>query len=399
MPIFSNEMSIRPPACRITRQIRAKRIRDDEGMSLIEVIAGIAVITIGLFALLSELAMSVKQQSLEKSQAAALHVANGSLESARSMSYSALVGLAGTTTTTTPLNGRTYTAVRTVQICSPTDSPNTCTAPTSGTVSTVHASVRVSWSFAGQQHTVRIARSISDKSVLSVTNTPSPLGSCGGSGTTLVTGSLSLSPASVAVSAAGQPSSAVTVTLTQSGLANATCVPLTWSDDNGAHQVTMTGSSGIFSVNIPATSIKKVVSSSGGSIPFTATVPGSQAVPSKSLTIVGAPAFSNNCSVSVAGLGLNVISLVPLTRKTLLGAGLTCTTENLAKTDSVVATYQSGTGTASISLTSTNGTTWTATIPSGTTMKSTGASEGFTFQLTRASDGSTASQSLTATLL
>jgi hypothetical protein len=340
-----------------------------------------------LFALLSELASNVKQQSLEKSQATAMHVANGTLESARSMAYSSLVGQMGTTSTTTSANGRTYTATRTVRVCSPTDGPNTCTTPAGGAISTVHATVRVTWSFAGAQHTVQIARNISDKSSLSVSTATSPLGSCGGGGTTLVVGTLSISPASV------------TVSLTESGLSNASCVPLTWSDDNGAHQVTMTGGSGTYHATIPPSSIKKVVTSTGGSIPFTATVPGSQAVPSKSLTILGAPAFSGNCSVAVAGLGLNIISLVPLTRNTLLPAGLTCTTTNVAKTDSLVATYQSGTGTRTATLTSTNGTTWTATIPSGTAMKSSGSSEGFTFQLTRASDGATASQSLTATLL
>ncbi|HVT65702.1 MAG TPA: hypothetical protein VHD81_11145 [Mycobacteriales bacterium] len=391
-------MSTRPPGRRKSLQIRANRGRDDAGMSLVEVIAGIAVITIGLFALLSELASNIKQQSLEKSQATALHVANGSLESARGMAYGSLVGLAGTSSTATATNGRTYIATRTVQVCSPTDSPNSCTTPASGAISTVHATVRVTWNFAGQQHTLQIARNISDTSAMSVSTASSPLGSCGGSGTTLVSGSLSISPASVTVSSAGQPSSNVTVSLTETGLSNATCVPLTWSDDNGAHQAIMTGGSGTFQVTIAASSIKKVVSTSGGSIPFTATVPGSQAVPSKTLTILGAPAFTGSCSVSVAGLGLNIISLVPLTRNTLLPAGVSCTTTNLAKTDSVVATYQSGTGTKSLTLTSSNGTTWTGTIASGSAMKSTGTSEGLTFQLTRASDGATASQSLTATL-
>jgi hypothetical protein len=71
---------------------------------------------------------------------------------------------------------------------------------------------------------------------------------------------------------------------------------------------------------------------------------------------------------------------------------------NLASTDSVIASYQSGTGTKNITMTSSNGTTWTATLPSGSAMVKTGLSEGFTFNLTRAGDGSTASQNLTATL-
>jgi type II secretory pathway pseudopilin PulG len=391
-------MNTLPPKCSGLPQTGTKSGGVDAGMSLIEVLAGIAIITIGLFALLSELASDVKQQGLEKSQATALHIANGALEAARSLPYSSLVGQAGTATATNTVHGLQYTSTRSLQVCSPTDSPNTCTTPSSGSISTVHALVQVSWTFAGHQHTVQIARSLSDTGSLTISSASSPLGSCGGSGTTLVSGHLSLSPSSVTVTAAGRPSSDILVTLTETGLSNASCVPLTWSDDNGAHQASMTGGSGTFQVTVPATSITKVVPSSGGTIAFTATVPGTQAVPSVSLSIVGAPAFSGNCSVSVAGLGLNIISLAPLTRNTLLPAGLTCTTVNLSKTDTVSATYQSGTGTRSINLSSTNGATWTATLPSGTAMKSTGTTEGFTFQLTRASDGATASQSLTATL-
>jgi hypothetical protein len=100
----------------------------------------------------------------------------------------------------------------------------------------------------------------------------------------------------------------------------------------------------------------------------------------------------------VIGLGLDVMTLTPLTRNILLPAGLSCTTVNLAKTDTVVATYQSGTGTKNLALTSTNGTTWTATLPSGSAMVKTGLSEGFTFALTRAGDGANASQNVSATL-
>ncbi len=400
MPILGNEMSTLPLGRPRARHTRANPGCADTGLSLIEVIAAIALISIGLFALLGELAANIRQQSLEKSQATALHIANGALEATRSQAYSSLVSAAGTSSKTVTMNGRDFTETRSLSVCSPTDSPNTCTPPSSGAVSTVHAVVDVTWDFQGEQRTVRIARSLVDNGTLSVSSTTNPLGSCGGSGTTLVSGHLSLSPSSVTVDTAGQPSSSVTVTLTETGLSNATCVPLTWSDDNGSHQVSLTGDSGSgsFQAAIPKTSIKKVVSTSGGTLAFTATVPGSQAIPSVSLAIVGAPAFSGNCSVSVAGLALNAISLVPLTRNTLLPATLSCATVNLSRTDTVVATYQSGTTTKTATLTSSNGTSWTATIPSGTGMVKTGSSESITFQLTRAGDSSTASQSLTATL-
>ncbi|HVW80675.1 MAG TPA: type II secretion system protein [Mycobacteriales bacterium] len=369
----------------------------DAGMTLVEMLVALSIVTVGVLALLGALAVDIKQQGLEKSQATALHLADGVIESAKSMSFTSLVGQAGTSTSSAPVNGVTYTETKTFQVCSPTDPPTTCTTPTSGAVSTVHAQVAVRWTFAGTTHTVQVAQSVSNNSAMTVGGAANPLGSCGGAGTTLVVGSLKLSPSSVTVSATGTPSSSITATLTETGLSNATCVPLTWSDDNGSHQLNMTGSGGIFTVTIPASSIQKSTPTSGGSIAFTATVPGSQAVPAASLTLIGAPAFSS-CSVSVVGLGLNVITLTPLTRNSLLSAGLTCTTVNLSSSDSVVASYQSGTGTKKLSMTSTNGSTWTATLPSGSTMVSTGVSEGFTFTLTRASDGSTATQNLTATL-
>ncbi|HEX3708082.1 MAG TPA: hypothetical protein VHV76_15760 [Mycobacteriales bacterium] len=367
-------------------------------MTLVEIVVAIAIISVGVFALLGELATDIKQQGLEKTQATALHIADGVIESAKAMSYGSLVGQAGTSTATTPVNGVAYTAIKTFQVCSPTDTPNACTSPGSGAVSTVHANVSVSWTFGGRSHTLRVAQSVGDASPLTVSATSSPLGSCGGGGTTLVVGHLALSPSAVTVSSSGTPSSAIAVTLTQTGLSNATCVPLTWSDDKGSHQVSLTGSGGTFTASIPASAITKTTSTSGGSISFTATVPGSQAVPTASLTIIGAPAFSGNCTINVAGLGLNVMTLVPLTRNTLLPAGLSCTTVNLSKTDTVIATYQSGTTTKNIALTSSNGTSWSATLPSGSAMVKTGLSEGFTFALTRAGDGSTASQSVTATL-
>ncbi|HVY09683.1 MAG TPA: prepilin-type N-terminal cleavage/methylation domain-containing protein [Mycobacteriales bacterium] len=380
------------------RESRAQVGQRDGGMTLIEILVALAIVGVGVLALLGELAAYIKQQGLEKSQATALHIADSALESARGMNYASLVDHAGTTTSSTPVHGVTYIATKTFRVCSPTDSPNACTSPANGAISTVHADITVRWSFAGKSHTIRVAQSVSDSGALTVSSSKDPLGNCGGNGTTLVVGHLALSPTSVTVSSAGLPSSAVTATLTQTGLSNASCVPLTWSDDNGPHQVSMTGSGSTYSVTIPAASITKTVATGGGSIPFSATVPGSQAVPSTSLAIVGAPAFAGSCKIQVLGLGLNVITLTPLTRNTLLPAGLSCTTTNLSKNDTVVATYQSGTTTKNISLTSTDGSSWSATLPSGSAMVKTGVSEGFTFALTRAGDGATASQNVTATL-
>jgi len=369
----------------------------DAGISLVEILVALSLITVGVLGLLGELATNIKQQHLEKTQATAVHLASGTLESARAESFSSLLAEPSTTSWTTPVKGVSYTQVATVQVCSPTDSPNTCTTPASGATKTVHAGITVTWTANGTSHTVKMARSISDNSSTTISSSSSPLGSCGGGGTTLVSGHLSLSPATVSVDASGHPTSDVVVTLTQTGLSNTTCVPLTWSDDSGSHQLTMTGSGGTYSVTVPKASITRSGLTSAGSVAFTATVPGTQAVPSVSLTILGQPTFGT-CSVQVAGLGLNVITLKLLSRNTALAATVTCTTTNLSSTDSVIATYASGTGTQNLTMTSASGTTWTATLAQNSVMVNSGLNEAFTFKLTRAADSATATKSLTATL-
>jgi prepilin-type N-terminal cleavage/methylation domain-containing protein len=383
------------------RRLRGGASPCDTGMTLVEMLIAMALISVAVLGLLGELAADIKQQTTERTQTNAVHLASSSLESARNLPWSSLTSPAilGTHTTTPTVSGVTYTNATTVQLCSPTDAPGVCTTPATGSATTARATVAVSWTSNGASHTVKMARNLADNSSTTTSTTTNPLGTCGGSGVTLVSGSLALSPSTTIVNSSGHPPGNITATLTATGLSNTSCVPLTWSDDAGAHQLTMTGGGGTYSVTIPASSITKTVATSGGTVAFTATVPGSQAVPSTNLTIQGAPTLSA-CTVSVASLGLNTITLNPLTRKSLLPATLTCTATNLSNTDSVKATYQSGSSTATATLASSNGTTWTATLPSGTQL-ATGlvGSETFTFKLTRASDGATDSKPVTVTLL
>lgn len=381
------------------RRLRSGTHACDAGMTIIEMLVAMALISVAVLGLLGELVADIKQQHTEKLQTNALRVASSTLESARNLSWSSLQSLVGTTTTTPTVEGTTYTDVTKLQLCAPTDAPTVCNTPASNAPTTARATVSVSWTNNGTSHTVKMQRNFANLSNSTVSTTTSPLGSCGGSGVTLVSGSLSLSPSTVTVNSAGHPSGNVTATLTATGLSNTSCVPLTWSDDAGSHQLTMNGGSGTYSITIPAASITKTVSTSGGTVAFTATVPGSQAVPSTNLTIQGAPAFST-CTVSVVSLGLNTITLSPLTRKSLLPATLSCTTSNLSSSDTVKVTYLSGSSNQTTNLTSTTGTTWTATLAAGTQL-ATGlaGSEVFTFNLTRASDGATASRAVTVTLL
>ena len=83
-----------------------------------------------------------------------------------------------------------------------------------------------------------------------------------------------------------------------------------------------------------------------------------------------------------------------LARKTLLPGTISCTTSNLTKNDSVQVTFQSGAvgHNKTIALSSTDGTNWSAALPSGTQLSNSGATEQFSFSATRtSSDSATAS--------
>lgn len=367
---------------------------------MVEVLVAISIVTIGVLGLLAALVSDAKSQTLEKSQASAIHLADGALEAARAQTWSQLTGSTGTTTYPQDLNGIVYTEKTTVQLCSSTDAPNTCTTPADTTNATVHAGVVVTWNAGGKSHSVTMQRNFANQTTTTTGGSANALGSCGGNGLTLVTGHLGLSTSVVTVNGSGATTSPVTVTLNQTGLAanNTSCVPLTWSDDNGAHQVAMTPSGANYSYTIAAGAITKATSSNAGSVLFTATVPGMTTQPTATLSIQGKPTFTT-CSVQAVGLSLNTLTLVPLTRNTLLSAGFSCTTTNLSTSDTVTATYQTGTTTKTVNLTSTDGNTWSYTLPAGSAMVKTGSSEGITFNLTRASDSQTANQSLTVTLL
>lgn len=369
-------------------------------MTLVEMLIALTLITVAVLGLLGELAADIRQQYTEKAQTTATHLASSTLESARKSRYSDLESLSHVGTqpaSTQTINGVQFTTNETVSVCAATDSPLSCTTPADSTPTTVRANVTVTWTDNGHSHSVTMTRSIGDTTAKDITGGVSGLvgGSAPGNGTTGVVASLSLSPNSVSVNSSGRPSSAITATLSETGLSSSTTsVPLTWTDDNGAHQVTMTGSNGSFSITIPASSITKTAASSGSSVTFAATVPGTRSVPTASLAVTNLPAFSGNCTITVAPIVLRT-----LTRNTLNTETLACSTTGLTSSDSVTVSYLSGNSPRSVSLNASGGgSSWSVTLPANSAMASTGVSESFTFTLTRTSDNATASQSQTAVL-
>jgi trimeric autotransporter adhesin len=361
----------------------------DEGLTLVEMMVAIFIISVGLLALVGELAANLHGQIADKRQAVAVRLATTSLEDARNLSYTGLSSLAGAgTSTPTTINGTSYATAETVQLCAASAAQGTCTSPASGAASDVRVQVVVSWLEGTKTRKVLMASNVSDTSEKTVTASGSgTLGSLlGGSDSqsgSVVLGVLTVSPTTSSVDSSGHPASSVTATLNVTGLTSSTTFPLTYSDDNGSHQVTMSSSgSNTWSATISSSNITKSLSGNqSGSVTFAATVPNG-GIATASLSLVAKPAFVGNCTVSP-----NPIVFQLLTTKTSSAETLTCTTSGLAKTDSVTVSYPKPSGgTGNGTLTSTDGSTWTLTLPSGTTLKG-APNETFTFSLTRVSDG------------
>jgi len=379
--------------------VRVSRdVQDDAGMSLVETVVALFIISVGVLALLTELVNYMHAQVADKARAGAVRYASQAMEDAREVgrqSFSTLTSTPSGTATYTS-NGVTYSAQTSVQLCTAATVASSCTPPGSGQASVARVTVTVTWPDGENTRQVSLAINVAqtDDSVLTTNSSGALAGLVGGSSSsdTVTLGALSLSPSSAAVNSSGTPASAVTATLSAVGLNTGSSLPLTWSDDNGSHQVTMTHTTGsTWSATVPAASITKVVADgSTGSVTFAATVPGG-GVATSHLTLVGKPTFVGTCRVTP-----NPIVFQLLTTKTSVAETLQCTTSGLTSADSVSVSYPtSTTTTATAALTTSNGSTWTVVLPVGTKLKGS-PSETFTFGLTRVSDGvAGTSQSLT----
>ncbi len=368
------------------RQHRLPALSEDEGFTLIETMVAIVLVTIAVFALTAELGAYLHHQANEKSRTSAVRLMTTTLENARHASWSTVKGINGTNAAAV---GR-FTTTTQVQQCTVTDPEGTCTAPASDAVRDVRVRVTVSWLDGSTRKQVSSYTSLADDADGSYSPTGSGtlstlVGGVAQTATTATVSSFTASPSPTSVQTTGVPTSPVTLSMTSLGLtAGTTSIPVTWTDDNGSHQVSLTGGPSSWSATVPAASIKKVVASGTSTITFAATVPGTSALVTAVLTVKPAVGFTS-CTVSPTPIPGSL-----LTRKTTQAETLTCTTYGLASTDTVSVSFTSGSSTATRSLTSSNGTTWTTTLASGTSLATLGLTEAFTFTATRASDGVTA---------
>jgi prepilin-type N-terminal cleavage/methylation domain-containing protein len=380
---------------------RGQLLDEDAGFTLVETMVAIVLVTIAMFALMAELTAYVHHQANERRRTTAVRYLTTTLEKARGLTASdlALVPTGSISVPAITDGGVTYSGTEVVARCLVSDPVGSCT-PTSANDAHLDTRLRVTITWPDGTAT----RSVSSYTSLADTanTTYSPTGS--GTISTLVGGTgqaasgvsvsaFTATPSTSTVTSAGVPTSPITLNLTTVGLNSSTgSIPVTWTDDGGSHQTTLTGGPNSWSVTIPAASISKVVASGTSTLTFAATVPGTSTI-STVVTTLRPGVSITSCSVSP-----NPLVLTLITRKTTLAETLSCTVFGLASSDSVTVAFTSGSSTTTRTLTSSDGASWSVVLPSATSMASSGLSETFTFTATRASDGLTATNVVTGVL-
>ncbi len=354
----------------------------DAGISLVEILVAIILLSVALIGTAGEIAAYIKQQVVERSQITANHLADSWFEYAESLEHGAtsesgdggavttsITPISTTTTTTTKQsNGVTYVETMTPHICSPSqlDASNftlsKCVGNTVSPVNTIYSTITIKWTLGGSSHQLTQTRNLADNTTFKPANTPSAsdngLSNCTRAGT--VTSSLSITspqtttkhtvtPASIGpayLNGAGNPAedgngaafSSVTLTLTEHGLVNttdttqtffgaATCVPLLWTDSTGTHQVDMHTS------DCEATGTVTPANYTSATCTYTASVPASSitetgltspwdaTVPFCAYVLAPTPPATSTCTTTTANSG--VVAVAPL--NVAASPVLTCT--------------------------------------------------------------------------
>lgn len=370
----------------------------DGGFTLIEAMVGLLLVTVGLLALLTEVTTYIRTQGAERAQAQAVRFVSTTIEDARSLPANQLT--AGTRTITQPSTvGGSFTLTTDVKVCSLSDGAAQCTAPTSAATTDKRLTATVSWTYGGRPHELSSTTSVADTTAS--TYRASGDGTLGGllggvdrASTVVTIQTMTASPNPATINSSGVPSTPVTIGLTTLGLTAATsAIPVTWTDDLGSHQATLLGGPTSWTATIPAANIKKAPASGQTSttLAFAATVPGAAGLTTATVTLTTKPSFTG-CSIAPSPIKLGLLS-----GRTTVAETLTCTTAGLRTTDVVQVTHTSGLGTATAAMTTTNGTTWTKVLPSGTALGPLGLLTTFTFSASR--DGVTADPVIISSVL
>jgi type II secretory pathway pseudopilin PulG len=209
------------------------RLQGEDGISLVEMMIALLILTVAMFALLGGLIASAQSVLDQQLRAEATRVATRTLELARSADFDDLA-IETTTNTVTTANGREMTLQQTVEWQDALD-------PGPGTNEDVKLmTVVVSWSDRGRDREVTYATAIAPPD-------PDVVG-----GQTLLA---SIAPGAVEVDEDGVPVAAVTVTATPDGFSFIGNMTARWTRQDGtlaAVPVPQVGSTGVWQAELPA---------------------------------------------------------------------------------------------------------------------------------------------------
>jgi type II secretory pathway pseudopilin PulG len=127
----------------------------EEGFSLVEMMAAIAVVMVVTTAVAVGLAASTSASAASKSRVVATNLALQDLELARSTRFTALAVGAPVTSPAQVIDNVAYTLTRTVSWRSTTSPLNRCSGGSTGRFAFKHVAVSVAWTSAGKTGSVR----------------------------------------------------------------------------------------------------------------------------------------------------------------------------------------------------------------------------------------------------
>ncbi len=194
-----------------------RRLSREDGVSLVEMLVAIFILSVALFALLGGLITSARSLADQRSRSAATRVASEHLEELRAQGFDALRASASPVTVTRTLDGRTYTITTTLQ--EEDADPATAGGPT-----VMRVTATVSWTVG------TVARS--EVHTTAVAPDPGSIAS-GGSTPAQRIVSVNLNPNPTVIDAAGNPTRDVSATVVLDGFDDQAYVALTWVNDGG----------------------------------------------------------------------------------------------------------------------------------------------------------------------
>ena len=397
---------------------------DDAGMSLVEILVAISVLSICLFGMLGTLIASAQSIRSQQQRAGASRQVGAQIEQARTtlkqMTYAQLEAAAGTPSvaTQTGTDGTVYTTTTTVTLVD----AQTGGAMVSGQPTVARAVSRVTWTASGNAREVVFETAIApDDPAIAPTSgpgpsptaspTPAPTGTAAPTPTptptTQAITSTNLNPAPTQIDASGNPTQEINATVVLEGFDATALVSISWPNDGGGTATrTLTSSDGgiTWTTAIPTTQVTHALPPGGtAQLLFTVTA-GSLSQPYglqlQGEAVVAAPTVSGDSS-SAAGAVIyvaddNNCGNANHCRNTQ-AVLFTATTTNLdPATDGVRLKYQLWDGAfAEVSLVwSAANSRWEYTFAADTVKFKWGGAQEFLFTAVRTSDGQQVSYSL-----